>query len=149
MRSCHLSNWQEIHVKFQKMSCVLPLSWALFFQPWFSLSPLATFFAWFSINKRWPRVTKPIMVCKIPCILLRAFEVKVCNKASWLAINFFALTDIRASSCWFIHRLLGLIRYQELLVAGSSWPGTFFTPQVFLFSICMYVPATDYNFKFP
>ena len=25
----------------------------------------------------------------------------------------------------------------ELLVACSSWPRTFFTPQVFLFSICM------------
>ena len=32
------------------------------------------------LNKRWPRVTKPIMVGKTPCKLLRAFEVKVSNK---------------------------------------------------------------------
>ena len=32
--------------------------------------------------KRWPRVTKPIMIGKTPCKLLRAFEVKVFNK--WL-----------------------------------------------------------------
>ena len=30
--------------------------------------------------KRWPRVTKPIMVGKTPCILLCTFEVKVSNK---------------------------------------------------------------------
>ena len=30
--------------------------------------------------KRWPRVTKPIMVGKTPCKLLCAFEVKVSNK---------------------------------------------------------------------
>ena len=33
-----------------------------------------------SLNKRWPRVTKPIMVGKTPCKLLCAFEVKVSNK---------------------------------------------------------------------
>ena len=32
------------------------------------------------LNKRWPRVTKPIMVGKTPCKLLCAFEVKVSNK---------------------------------------------------------------------
>ena len=30
--------------------------------------------------KRWPRVTKPIMVGKTPCKLLCAFEIKVSNK---------------------------------------------------------------------
>ena len=30
--------------------------------------------------KRWPRVTKPIMVGKTPCKLLCTFEVKVNNK---------------------------------------------------------------------
>ena len=32
------------------------------------------------MQKRWPRVTKPIMVGKTPCKLLCAFEVKVSNK---------------------------------------------------------------------
>ena len=48
----------------------------------------------FIANKRWPRVTKPIVVGKTHCELLRSFEVKVCNK--WLATNFLALADIRA-----------------------------------------------------
>ena len=47
-----------------------------------------------SCKKRWPRVTKPIMVGKTPCKLLCAFEVKVTS--SWLGINFLALVDIRA-----------------------------------------------------
>ena len=46
------------------------------------------------MQKRWPRVTKPIMVRKTPCELLCYFEVKVCNK--WLAMNFLALADIKA-----------------------------------------------------
>ena len=33
-----------------------------------------------SCKKRWPRVTKPIMVGKTPCKLLCAFEVKVSSK---------------------------------------------------------------------
>ena len=49
------------------------------------------------LNKRWPRVTKPIMVGKTPCKLLCAFEVKVTN--CWLGINFLALADIRALGC--------------------------------------------------
>ena len=32
------------------------------------------------LSKRWPRVSKPIMVGKTPCKLLCAFEVKVSNK---------------------------------------------------------------------
>ena len=32
------------------------------------------------VKKRWPRVTKPIMVGKTPCKLLCVFEVKVSNK---------------------------------------------------------------------
>ena len=44
------------------------------------------------LNKRWPRVTKQIMVGKTPCKLLCAFEVT----NSWLGINFLALADIRA-----------------------------------------------------
>ena len=47
-------------------------------------------------KKRWPRVTKPIVVGKTHCELLRSFEVKVCNK--WLAMNFLALADIKALS---------------------------------------------------
>ena len=46
--------------------------------------------------KRWPRVTKPIMVGKTPCKLLCAFEVKVIVTNSWLGINFLALADIRS-----------------------------------------------------
>ena len=42
--------------------------------------PLASFLASSPIYKRWPRVTKPIMVGK----LLHAFEVKLSNK--WLAV---------------------------------------------------------------
>ena len=48
------------------------------------------------MQKRWPRVTKPIMVGKTACELLHSFEVKVCNK--WLAMNFLALADIKALS---------------------------------------------------
>ena len=33
-----------------------------------------------SCKKRWPRVTKPIMVGKTPCKLLCALKVKVSNK---------------------------------------------------------------------
>ena len=47
------------------------------------------------MQKRWPRVTKPIMVGKTPCELC-SFEVKVCN--NWLAMNFLAQADIKASS---------------------------------------------------
>ena len=69
-----------------------------------------------SLNKRWPRVTKPIMVGKTPCKLLCAFEVKVSNKLlaiyrykllgpSWYQ-SFRSLIHsqtswIRAFSCWF------------------------------------------------
>ena len=49
--------------------------------------------------KRWPRVTKPIMVGKTPCKLLCAFEVKVIVTNSWLGINFLALADIRSLGC--------------------------------------------------
>ena len=48
------------------------------------------------LNKRWPSVTKPIMVGKTPCKLLCAFEVKVSNKLLAIGINFLALADIRA-----------------------------------------------------
>ena len=48
------------------------------------------------MQKRWPRVTKPITVGKTPCELLHSFEVKVCNK--WLAMNFLALADIKTLS---------------------------------------------------
>ena len=48
------------------------------------------------VQKRWPRVTKPVMVGKTPCELLCSFEVKVCNK--WLAMNFLAQADIKALS---------------------------------------------------
>ena len=47
------------------------------------------------MQKRWPRVTKPIMVGKTPCKLLCAFEVKVNNKLL-AGINFLTLADIRA-----------------------------------------------------
>ena len=47
------------------------------------------------LNKRWPRVTKPIMVGKTPCKLLCVFEVKVSNKLLAIGINFLALADIR------------------------------------------------------
>ena len=48
------------------------------------------------MQKRWPRVTKPIMAGKTPCKLLCAFEVKVIVTNNWLGINFLALADIRA-----------------------------------------------------
>ena len=57
---------------------------------------LGHLFAQSPINKRWPRVTKPIMVGKTPYELLCSFEVKVCNK--WLAMNFLAQADIKALS---------------------------------------------------
>ena len=44
------------------------------------------------MQKRWPRVTKPIMVEKTSCKLLHAFEVT----NSWLGINYLALADIIA-----------------------------------------------------
>ena len=46
---------------------------------WLEMQPTAS---WEQppISKRWPRVTKPIMVGKTPCKLLCAFEVKVSNK---------------------------------------------------------------------
>jgi len=47
----------------------------------------------------WPSVTKPIMVGKAPCKLLRAFKV---------------LANIKASSWWLIYRLLDLSWYQSL-----------------------------------
>ena len=47
------------------------------------------------MQKRWPRVIKPIMVGKTPCKLLCAFEVKVSNKLL-ARYNFLALADIRA-----------------------------------------------------
>ena len=60
--------------------------------------PLATFLHYLlsTIAKRWPRVTKPIMVGKTPCKLLCAFEVKVIVTNSWLGITFLALADIRS-----------------------------------------------------
>ena len=48
------------------------------------------------MQKRWPRVTKLIMVGKTPCKLLCAFEVKVSNKFLAIGINFLALADITA-----------------------------------------------------
>ena len=48
------------------------------------------------MQKRWPRLTKPIMVGKTPCKLLCAFEVKVGNKLLAGYKNFLALADIRA-----------------------------------------------------
>ena len=47
------------------------------------------------------------------CILLHAcfLEVKIFNK--WLAKLLGLIADIRALSCWFIHKLLGLSWYQS------------------------------------
>ena len=84
----------------------------------------------------WPRVTKPIMVGKTPCKLLCAFEVNISNKLlarykllgpNWYQ-SFRSLIHSQISWPYLI---------SELLVAGSSWPHTFFTPQVFLFSISL------------
>ena len=88
------------------------------------------------MQKRWPRVTKPIMVGKTPCKLLCAFEVNVNSKLlarykllgpSWYQ-SFRPLIHSQTSWPYLI---------SELLVAVSSWPRTFFTPQVFLFSISL------------
>ena len=50
------------------------------------------------MQKRWPRVTKPIMVGKHPvncCVPLKLKLVTNC----WLGINYLALADIRALGC--------------------------------------------------
>ena len=61
-----------------------------------------------------------------------SFEVKV----SWLGINFLVLADIIAL-VRFHSQISGPYLISELLVAGSSWPRTLFTSQVFLFSISL------------
>ena len=51
------------------------------------------------MQKRWPRVTKPIMVGKTPCKLLCAFEVKVSNKLLARYKLLGPIADIRALGC--------------------------------------------------
>ena len=77
-------------------------------------------------------MTKPIMVGKTPCKLLCAFEVKVSNKllARYKLLGSSFRSLIHSQTSW-PHLI------SEVLVAGSSWPRTFFTPQVFLFSISL------------
>ena len=86
------------------------------------------------LNKRWPRVTKPIIVGKTPCKLLCAFEVKVSNKllARYKLLGPKSFRSLIHSQTSWPYLIL------EFLVAGSSWPRTFFTPQVFLLSMIFY-----------
>ena len=82
-------------------------------------------------------MTKPIMVGKAPCKLLCAFEVKsrlVTN--CWIGINFLTLADIKSFRSLIHSQTSWPYLISELLVTGS-WPRTFFTPQVFLFSISL------------
>ena len=81
------------------------------------------------MQKRCPRVTKPIMVGKTPCKLLCAFEVKVSNK---LLARYKLLGPRYQSFRWLIHSQTSWpYLISELLVAGSSWPCIFLHPKCF------------------
>ena len=68
-------------------------------------------------------MTKPIIVVKVPCKLLYVIQVK----------EFL----IKYSTSWPYLILEFLVAY--ITIVASDWPRTFFTPKVFLFSICSYL----------
>ena len=67
-------------------------------------------------------MTKPIIVVKVPCKLLYAIQVK----------EFL----IKCSTSW--PYLISEFLVAYITIVASDWPRTFFTPKVFLFSICTY-----------
>ena len=85
------------------------------------------------MQKRWPRVTKPIMVGKTPCKLLCVFKVKVCYK--WLVcLSFKLLIHLQTSWPYLL---------SELLVAGSSWPRTFLYHRCFCLAYHYFLSTND------
>ena len=67
-------------------------------------------------------MTKPIIVVKVPCKLLYVIQVK----------EFL----IKCSTSW--PYLISEFLVAYITIVASDWPGTFFTPKVFLFSIFIY-----------
>ena len=67
-------------------------------------------------------MTKPIIVVKVPCKLLYVIQVK----------EFL----IKCSTSW--PYLISEFLVAYITIVASDWPRTFFTPKVFLFSICYY-----------
>ena len=67
-------------------------------------------------------MTKPIIVVKVPCKLLYVIQVK----------EFL----IKCSTSW--PYLISEFLVAYITIVASDWPRTFFTPKVFLFSICSY-----------
>ena len=67
------------------------------------------------------QVTKPIIVVKVPCKLLYVIQVK----------EFL----IKCLTSW--PYLISEFLVAYITIVASDWPRTFFTPKVFLFSICI------------
>ena len=66
-------------------------------------------------------MTKPIIVVKVPCKLLYVIQVKELL--------------IKCSTSW--PYLISEFLVAYITIVASDWPRTFFTPKVFLFSICI------------
>ena len=77
-------------------------------------------------------MTKPIIVVKVPCKLLYVNQVK----------EFL----IKCSTSW--PYLISEFLVAYITIVASDWPRTFFTPKVFLFSICYYTSQRQSENKY-
>ena len=77
-------------------------------------------------------MTKPIIVVKVPCKLLYAIQVK----------EFL----IKCSTSW--PYLISEFLVAYITIVASDWPRTFFTPKVFLFSICITCDQLQHSYSY-